>query len=321
MSTPTNHWKLGLFVIVGSVLTLTAAAFFGTRGLRKETVDYTSYFDESVTGLEVGSPVKFRGVTIGNVSSIDVAPDRRHVQVSYELGVSVLGRLGLAAGHGQNTRLPAPPDLRAQLGSTGVTGVKYILIDFFDIRTNPAPILPFAVARNCIPAAPSTLKSLEDSVVRAVDQFPKLASDLGKVLDHIDHLLGGFDEQKLPSKMSSVLANAERTLDLLHTKLGQVKAKELSNDAQAAMAQLTLALAKLQKVMEHIDGERGVLTSVQRASDSLGDVAASARGFGPELGATMRELREAADSVTRLADALELDSDMLVKGRAKGRAP
>ncbi len=317
MSTPTNHWKLGLFVIVGTTLTLTAAAFFGTRSLRKETVDYTSYFDESVTGLEVGSPVKFRGVTIGNVSSIDLAPDRRHVQISYELGVSVLGRLGLAAGHGQHTTLPAPPDLRAQLGSTGVTGVKYILIDFFDIKANPAPHLPFAVAKNCIPAAPSTLKSLEDSVVKAVDEFPKLAADLGRVLEHINHLLSDVDEQHLPAKMTGVLANADRTLNLLQTKLGQVKAKELSSEAQAAIAHLNVVMSKLQNVAERVDGERGVLTSVQRASDGIGDVAAGARGFGPELSETMRDLREAADSVRQLADTLELDSDMLVKGRSQ----
>jgi ABC-type transporter Mla subunit MlaD len=321
MSAPTNHWKLGLFVVVGTLLIVIAAAFFGTRSLRKETVEYTSYLDESVTGLEVGSPVKFRGVTIGNVSSIDIAHDRRHVEITYQLGVSVLGRLGLAAGHGQHTTLPAPPDLRAQIGSTGITGVKYVLIDFFDIRTNPAPVLPFRVSKNYIPAAPSTMKSLEDSVVRVLETFPKLAADLGKVLDHINQILSDVDEQKLPARMVSLLASADRTLSLLQTKLSQVKTKELSNEAQAAIAHLNLVMSKVQTILERVDGERGLLTSVERASDSVGDVAANARGFGPELGETMRALREAVDSVRQLADALELDSDMLLKGRAKAVEP
>jgi paraquat-inducible protein B len=321
MSAPTNHWKLGLFVVVGALLIFTAAAFFGTRGLRKETVEYTSYFDESVTGLDLGSPVKFRGVTIGNVSSIDVARDRRHVEITYELGVSVLGRLGLATGHGQHTTLRTPLDLRAQLGSSGITGVKYVLIDFFDIRTNPAPVLPFPVSGNYIPAAPSTMKSLEDSVVRVLEAFPRLVDDLGKVLNHIDQLLSDVDEQKLPAKMVSVLANTDRTLVLLQTKLSQIKTRELSNEAQAAIVRLNLMMAKMQNILERVNGERGLLTSVERASDSVGDVAASARGFGPELGETLRDLREAADSVRQLADALELDSDMLLKGRAKAAQP
>jgi hypothetical protein len=74
-------------------------------------------------------------------------------------------------------------------------------------------------------------------------------------------------------------------------------------------------------ILTRFDGERGVLTSVQRASDSLGDVAGSARRFGPELGETMRDLRDAAGSIRQLADALELDSDMLLKGRSKAVAP
>ncbi|MEO5730037.1 MAG: MlaD family protein, partial [Byssovorax sp.] len=88
MSAPTNHWKLGLFVVVGVVLTLTTVAVLGARSLRKEVSRYVSYFDESVQGLEVGSPIKFRGVTIGTVGKIDVAVDHRHVEVTSDLGVA-----------------------------------------------------------------------------------------------------------------------------------------------------------------------------------------------------------------------------------------
>ena len=68
MANPTNHWKLGLFVVVGFCAAVATAVFFGAQSLRNETVRYKTYFDESVQGLEVGSFVKFRGVTIGTVS-------------------------------------------------------------------------------------------------------------------------------------------------------------------------------------------------------------------------------------------------------------
>src|SRR4051795_12066875 len=95
MAAPTNHWKLGLFVVTGVVMVLGTVAMLGARSLRKEVERYVSYFDESVQGLEVGSPIKFRGVTIGTVGKIDVAPDHRHVEVELELGVADLHRLGL----------------------------------------------------------------------------------------------------------------------------------------------------------------------------------------------------------------------------------
>ena len=64
MTAPTNQWKLGLFVVSGIALGLVAIMFLAGRALQKESVRYTSYFDEAVTGLNTGSPVSYRGVTM-----------------------------------------------------------------------------------------------------------------------------------------------------------------------------------------------------------------------------------------------------------------
>lgn len=143
MSTPINHWKLGLFVVVGFVLAACTVVFLGARSLKKQSVEYKTYFDESVQGLEVGSPIKFRGVIIGNVSAIDVAPDHRHVAVTSALTVQDLSDLGLSKGAGKTTKIRIPIDLRVQLASQGITGVKFLQIDFFDVKDNPPPVLPF----------------------------------------------------------------------------------------------------------------------------------------------------------------------------------
>lgn len=136
MSAPSNHWKLGFFVVAGSCLFLAVLVFLGAESLQKETVTYSTYFDESVQGLDVGSPVKFRGVTIGNVSAIGVAPDRRHVEVSCGITVSQLVSLKLLDTSSKGLLLPfgrkrpatlaIPLDLRMQLDSSGITGVKFI---------------------------------------------------------------------------------------------------------------------------------------------------------------------------------------------------
>ena len=69
--------------------------------------------------------------------------------------------------------------------------------------------------------------------------------------------------------------------------------------------------------MDKVEGDKGILRSVQRASDAVGDVARNANGLGKELEETLRDIQEAAASIRRLADALERDPDMLLKGRAK----
>ena len=98
MATGTNHYKLGLFVLLGLTLSLAVVVTLGARNWNEESVHYVTYFDESVQGLELGSPVKFRGVSVGRVSGIGIAPDQRHVQVTSELTVTDLQRLNLGGG-------------------------------------------------------------------------------------------------------------------------------------------------------------------------------------------------------------------------------
>lgn len=313
MSSPTNHWKLGLFVVTSTLLTLSATAYLGALSLENEAVRYTSYFDESVTGLEVGSTVKFRGVTIGTVSDIQVAPDRRHVEASYELGVEVLSRLGLSSGEGQKTKLTIPEGLRAQLGSSGVTGIKYILIDFFNPENHPVKELGFPVPDNYIPGAPSTLKNLEDSIVRVVDRFPVLAEEMLRILVQVNAILSDIQSQNVPEKAIVTMTHIDESLVMLQKTLVQVQQKMDGLDTAALTEDTRKLLATLDKAA--IEAQV-TLKSVQAASTSFGDVALSARNVGPEMSQALRDVSEAAVSLRELLEILELDSDMLIKGRS-----
>lgn len=318
MSAPTNQWKLGAFV-VGAVLSGLAAAVLVTeQALHRATVDYTSYFDEAVTGLELGSPVTFRGVKIGNVSAIDVAPDRRHVEVTYALGVAVLARLGLVGTTlGKETRISVPPNLRVQITSTGLTGTKFLQIDFFDAATAPVPTLPFPVQTNYIPATPSTMKNVEEAVVRAVDQLPALTRSLGELVGGMNALLDEVTRHGLPDKAATTFIEASRLIGSLQAKLDEVPAAALSKDLSASMKAATAALGKLDLVLTRLDGDQGLLSTLQHTSESMSEVA------GPRLGKNLeqtgRELREAASAVRQLMEALQRDPDMLLKGRSEGR--
>ena len=316
MSAPTNRWKLGAFVVFAVLAGLVTAAALTARTLRVVTVAYTSYFDEAVTGLEVGSPVRFRGVTLGYVSTIDIAPDRRHVEITYSLGVSELRRLGLVGeGLGKETRISVPPDLRVQLDSTGLTGTKYVQIDFFDAKAFPPPVLPFPVPENYIPATPSMMKNLGEAVVRAVDQLPDVASQLSGVVARVNALLDDVSQRGLPAGAATTLDSAHKLLATLQVKADQLQVAELSRQATATLEGTSVAVARLNRVLERLDGSDGLVASVKRTSDSLTYAA------GPQLEETLhetsRDLREAAVAVRQLVDALQRDPDMLLKGKAK----
>ncbi|MEO7095591.1 MAG: MlaD family protein [Polyangiales bacterium] len=316
---PTNHWKLGLFVVAGFVLALCTVVFLGARSLQKDSVKYKTYFDESVQGLEVGSPIKFRGVTIGNVSAIDIAPDGRHVGVTSELTLTDLNELGIAEGKGKNARIRVPPELRVQLASQGITGVKFLQIDFFVIKDNPPPVLPFPVPENYIPAAVSTMKNLEDAVVKAVDRVPELTDNLVKISSQVSVLLTSIDEKKLPEKAEKTLVHFDSVLSMLQASIKAIDTGKLSAQAQTALTNANVVFKHADGLLAKLDGEKGLIASVQKTSDSLGDVATSvnASGISQTFDETLRDIQDFVAAFQRVADALERDPDMLTKGSGK----
>jgi hypothetical protein len=154
----TNRWKLGLFIVVTLAMGIASLFWLAQGRFRRDTFSAVAYFDESVQGLEVGSPMKFRGVPTGVVSDITIAPDRRHVQVTSEVYWDVMLRLGILSEK-PTPRSSTPfieADLRVQLATTGITGVKYLDVDVFDPARTPLPELPFPTPWSYIPSVPST---------------------------------------------------------------------------------------------------------------------------------------------------------------------
>lgn len=313
MSTPTNHWKLGMFVVVAFLIAIGGVVYFGTRRLPKETVTYSAYFDEAVTGLEIGSPVKFRGVNVGGVSSIAVAPDRRHVQVSFDLESSSAKRLALDTASTEKAQLTTA--VRAQLGSQGVTGVKYIALDLFD-PTKPPEKLTFEPVQHYIPTQPSTLKNLEAAVTDAAHRMPEVTDQLVTMLTRINAMLETVAGERIPQRAGQTLARLDQVLGTMQNKLEQFKSAELSEQSRVTLLQIQNTVSRVDRLLERVDGQTGVLANAERASLSMGDIARNASHVGSEAERTLREVGEAASAIRELADALERQPDMLIKGRA-----
>ncbi|AKU94608.1 Paraquat-inducible protein B [Labilithrix luteola] len=323
MAATTNQYKLGLFVILGFLAAVTAAIALGALSSRKEKIVYYTYFNESVQGLDVGAPVKFRGVTIGHVSEIAVAPDHRQVEVAQEINVQDVERMGLTGEGFPTKRFLVPPDLRAQLGSQGITGVKYVSIDFFDPRVFPPPVLPFPPPANYIPAAPSLVKNLEDSVQKAIERLPELLDSITVVIGRANRILASFEDAGVSDHAASTFIRAEEVLAVLRSSILHIDQAHLGDRASETLTEAKAAVAKLNVLLEKFDGNEGILAAAQRTADSAAQLGNDARGTTRELESTLRDVGEAAQAIRSLAQALDRDPDILVKGRsqAKGKSP
>lgn len=313
MSTSTTHFKLGIFTALALAAALVVAFGLGWRGVASaDSVGYHTYFDETVQGLEIGSPVKFRGMLIGSVAGIKIAPDRKHVDVALSLNSTDTHALGLAE---------RTPELRTQLGTQGITGVKFIDIDLFDPKVNPAPQLSFRPAENYIPARASFMKGLEDKVEVLSQRLPELVDTTVETLQRIEVILVDFHGQRLPDRMGKAIDNIDGAVSDMRRLIHHLDGAQIPDRTAAAIDSLTAAVAKVNTVLEGIGGDGGLVASTQRATDSIGDLGRSTRGSAARLDRTLRDLDEAAVAIRALAEAIDRDPDMLVKGRAKARRP
>ena len=85
MASQKTKFTVGLFLITGTGLFLLTVIWMGVSHFLQEGQYYVTYFNESVQGLEKDSPVKYQGVPIGRVESIEVAPDEKLIQVTLKI--------------------------------------------------------------------------------------------------------------------------------------------------------------------------------------------------------------------------------------------
>lgn len=110
MASLKTKFTVGLFVASGIGIGLLVIVWLGMSRFFEKGQHYAAYFNESVQGLQIDSPVKFRGVSIGRVDSIGVAPDSKLIQVI----------LKIESGQTMDSRIVA------QLKSVGITGSKFV---------------------------------------------------------------------------------------------------------------------------------------------------------------------------------------------------
>jgi phospholipid/cholesterol/gamma-HCH transport system substrate-binding protein len=176
METDKHYFFEGLFIIVFSVVAAIVAVWLGSAG-RHDDLVYRIHFNDSVSGLAVGDPVKFRGIDVGTVKSMRIDPDNsRLVLVDVRL----------------RKETPVKTDTRASLALKGITGVVFIELNGGD---SAAKALLAVTPEGEVPEIPSEktgLKAMLDDLPTLVkkfsaieDQVKKVATSVGGLTDKV----------------------------------------------------------------------------------------------------------------------------------------
>jgi phospholipid/cholesterol/gamma-HCH transport system substrate-binding protein len=340
MTTRMQKVRLGVFmllavlILVGSVVTLAGLKLWNPRDR------YFVRFRESISGLEVGSTVKMKGVRVGQVERIIIGRDVESVVVTLSL----------------EPKTPITTDTRAVLTSIGITGLQFIELTGGSSRSTH---LPPNTNKSIITAGESTLQTLTGKATdiamkmeAALNNFLDLTAEANRVrvqrlLDDADRLVISWEElaRTNQDRVKRILANVDRTTGLLEKASATVAklaednsahvrealvaaagaAKSLSRSVQNLKPQATLdaianAAGSLQKRVEDptiTQAVNALGTSASKLSKLVEDIGKVINQRDRQLGVTMVNLDRAASYLKEFARSIKERPSLLLRGETR----
>lgn len=280
MAAEKRYAKLGFFIVVSLIVMLATGLFFIQRLKSREVINLVTYFNENVSGLDISSPVRFRGVSVGRVSEVRIHPKGDLIEVDFELFKDRLITIGESAHRVQQlAEIPITPNLRARVVGNPVSGEGYLLLD---IPKDPPPplALGFTPRQGYVPSMPSPLASVQErlpAILERVEQtLETLRAIVARVPDSID-------------RGERFFTNVERILR--ESQLPELSAN-LRTFSTSTSAQMAQVLSNLDRLVGS-DGSLTRFTEEARSAIREANISGSAQAA-----------RDAADRTSLAADEL-----------------
>ena len=329
MSTKANPTVIGVFVLGAILIAIGAVFFFGSADLFAKKQTYVSYFAQSVSGLQTGSNVKFKGVNIGKVTRVllGVGKDQPvYAKVFYQIDQAVFDRdfggtskFNLFDVEGTKKRVEQGLRVRLDFESL-ISGQLYMSLDFvkdpapFTYHDNPSDYaLEIPVQPSDIEAIVSNLtkaisnlgnvdflaisKDLQSLIVSAKDGIDSLK--LAEVGDSLNHLVNG-------PELKGALTSVKDAFDQMDVTL-----KKFQNELDPITANLNPTLEEAKKTMAQLED----------ATRQLDRMLSSNSSFRYQLDSTLSQIGSAADALQRLSEFLERNPNSILFGRKPAKSP
>ncbi len=299
-----NYTLVGLFIAGSTLLLVLALLWLGKVEYEQEYDHYTVYFRESVSGLNVGSPVKYRGIKVGTVENLSIAPQNPEL---------VKAVIKVKRG------TPIRQDTRAHLAYQGITGLAYIELTG-GTRHSP-PLKPRSV-----PPYPEI--KTKPSIITRLDQvITKLSQKTETLVTRLTLLLSPENLQSLSttlknlSLLSTSLASQRREIEATLQNLAATSQElpALVEETRTGVRGIRKVSTKTEQLLDLFTRDETQVTQllkeihlfIQNQGEPL---AISARISLEELKATLEEAQETLETMKRTLQNLESNPSRIIMG-------
>jgi paraquat-inducible protein B len=351
MSKPVSKTLIGSFVVGAVALVIAGVLIFGSGRFLKETSKNVMYFDGSVKGLNVGSPVVFRGVKIGSVTDISLRYDPADMSVRIPVIIEIeLDRVEIVGGMRRRRDLHKATQelvergLRARLQMQSlVTGQLMVELDFHadkpiklmggdtgypEIPTIPSPLAELSKKIEKVPieeifekllAAVEGIEKIVNSqevkgIISSLNLAVEDASKLVKNVNaHVAPLATGLDETIREAR--KLVQNVNTQVDPLSASI-KGAADEYGKLARNVDSQIEPLASSIEKSLKEV---RAAVEQARKALAGAEGVLAEDSPLLYELENSLKEVSDAARAIRLLADYLKRHPEALLKGKGTSK--
>ena len=267
-----NYFRLGIFVLAAIGALLTIILIFGSGQLFKKSFTIETYIKQSVTGLDAGAAVRFRGVKIGQVTSINLSGDVYEREIPMpERREYVVVRMQIFGDKVELTNLQIylKDNLRARIKSMGITGVNYVELDFYPSATqyNPLPYT-WEAEYPVVPSMPNQADEIISGIQKLIGALNSL--DVDGTQKKFDALLGNLNKLMAgDGRDNAGLINSVKDLNVLLERIAKVTDKDQLN---ILMRELVATMVSLRQTVTSVQGDTtATLENLRQASEQLNE--------------------------------------------------
>lgn len=260
MSAKPHFFRIGVFVAGGVALLVFALLAFGGGQMFLPKIKAETYVKGSVQGIDVGTPVKFRGVLIGKVTKINFAFTEYDLKESDGLSnyVVLFMEINRAVFPGMFTDDLTPlltkgieQGLRVRIEPQGITGLNYLDIDYFDPTRFPALWPHWKPHVYYIPSAPGELTSFLDSINGILREVEKL--NIGGISQTGTELLDNLNKAVVGAQIDKISGDLQALIKDSNSVLQKARIPELSADATKFLAGLEASNREIRQILKNIE--------------------------------------------------------------------
>lgn len=269
MSGKKRNFKIGLFILIGIIITVICVILFGGGKFFREKYTVETYFDQSVQGLDVGAPLKFNGVQIGNVSEIHFVFNDYKTYKQYVLVRANIFPDSVRGGGGR--RLADEYDdigtflnelvnkgLRLELSSQGITGVAFLNMVYYEPDKFPAFNIDWEPKYPYIPSAPGSItiitKSIENLTASLENiNFKQISDDVDKLLNTLNTTVEKSEVVELTKDLRILVSDLNEVSNNINKILESDDVNSSLKNFNEAMNNLNEASTKIPKILNQVN--------------------------------------------------------------------